>query len=295
MAAEGTAIDPDEVLVTTGGQQVIDLVCKTLIDPGDVIVAEAPDLPRRGARRSAPTRPTSCRSRWTATACAIDELEATLDRLERAGRRPKFIYTVPNFQNPAGVTMSLRAPRAARADRRASASCWCSRTTPTACCATRATPLPTLRSLDGGEFVIYPARSRRSSRPGCGSGWAVAPRAGAREAEPRQAGRRTSAPRSISQYFVAAYFDARATWQELRALADRDLPAPARRDARRAGRALPARGRVDAPAGRPVHLGDAARLHRHDRPAGAGAARSTSRSCPAAPRSSTAAAAPRCG
>ena len=52
-----------------------------------------------------------------------------------------------------------------------------------------------------------------------------------------------------------------------------DLPAPARRDARRARRALPARGRVDLPPGRPVHLGDAARLHRHHRPARARAAR----------------------
>ena len=49
MAAEGTGVDPDDILVTTGGQQVIDLVCKTLVDPGDVIVAEAPDLPRRRA------------------------------------------------------------------------------------------------------------------------------------------------------------------------------------------------------------------------------------------------------
>jgi 2-aminoadipate transaminase len=37
----------------------------------------------------------------------VDELEATLDRLDREGRRPKFIYTIPNFQNPAGVTLSL--------------------------------------------------------------------------------------------------------------------------------------------------------------------------------------------
>ena len=49
MAAEGTLVDPSEVIVTTGGQQVIDLVCKTLIDPGDVIVAEAPTYPGRGA------------------------------------------------------------------------------------------------------------------------------------------------------------------------------------------------------------------------------------------------------
>ena len=45
MAAEGMEVDPDEVLVTTGGQQVIDLVCKTLLDPGDVVVAEAPTYP----------------------------------------------------------------------------------------------------------------------------------------------------------------------------------------------------------------------------------------------------------
>ena len=45
MAAEGMEVDTDEVLVTTGGQQVIDLVCKTLLDPGDVVVAEAPTYP----------------------------------------------------------------------------------------------------------------------------------------------------------------------------------------------------------------------------------------------------------
>ena len=136
MAAEGMAVDPDEVLVTTGGQQVIDLVCKTLIDPGDVIVAEAPTYP--GAV------PTFCayqadvvQIEMDRDGMRVDELEETLDRLEREGRRPKFIYTIPNFQNPAGVTMSL--PRRRRlVGSRASASCWCSRTTPTACCATRA-------------------------------------------------------------------------------------------------------------------------------------------------------------
>src|SRR5207302_392461 len=45
MTAEGTRVDRDEVIITTGGQQVIDLVCKALIDPGDVIVAEAPTYP----------------------------------------------------------------------------------------------------------------------------------------------------------------------------------------------------------------------------------------------------------
>ena len=48
MAAEGLEIEADELLVTTGGQQVIDLVCKTLLDPGDVVVTEAPTYPGRG-------------------------------------------------------------------------------------------------------------------------------------------------------------------------------------------------------------------------------------------------------
>ena len=45
MAAEGMEVEPDDLLVTTGGQQVIDLVCKTLLDPGDVVIAEAPTYP----------------------------------------------------------------------------------------------------------------------------------------------------------------------------------------------------------------------------------------------------------
>src|SRR6202022_1107186 len=106
MRAEGNEVDTDEVLVTTGGQQVIDLVCKTLLDPGDVVVTEAPTYP--GAV------PSFCSYQadvvqigMDGDGMRIDELEDTLDRLEREGRRPKFIYTVPTFQNPAGVTMSL--------------------------------------------------------------------------------------------------------------------------------------------------------------------------------------------
>src|SRR5687768_17011966 len=45
MAAEGMHVDADDLLVTTGGQQVIDLMCKTLLDPGDVVIAEAPTSP----------------------------------------------------------------------------------------------------------------------------------------------------------------------------------------------------------------------------------------------------------
>src|ERR1700744_1817279 len=110
MAAEGMEVDTDELLVTSGGQQVIDLVCKTLLDPGDVVVAEAPTYP--GAI------PTFSSYQADVVQVSVDrdgrgadELEAVLDELERTGRRPKFIYTVPNFHNPAGVTMSLERRR----------------------------------------------------------------------------------------------------------------------------------------------------------------------------------------
>ena len=45
MGAEGMLPDPDDVIVTTGGQQAIDLICKTLLDPGDVVICEAPTYP----------------------------------------------------------------------------------------------------------------------------------------------------------------------------------------------------------------------------------------------------------
>jgi 2-aminoadipate transaminase len=106
MAAEGMAVDPEDTLVTTGGQQVLDLVAKTLVDPGDVVISEGPTYP--GAV------PVFCAYQaelvqidMDADGMRVDLLEQALDRLERDGRRPKFIYTVPTFQNPAGVTLSL--------------------------------------------------------------------------------------------------------------------------------------------------------------------------------------------
>src|SRR3954447_14618844 len=106
MGAEGMLPDPEDVIVTTGGQQAIDLVTKTLIDPGDVVICEAPTYP--GAV------PVFCsyQAEIIQIECdlegmRIDELEATLARLDSEGRRPKFVYSVPSFQNPAGVSMSI--------------------------------------------------------------------------------------------------------------------------------------------------------------------------------------------
>src|SRR5829696_7343180 len=111
MAAEDMDVAPDELLVTSGGQQVIDLVCKTLVEPGDVIVAEGPTYPGAVPTFSA-YEADVVQIEMDADGMRIDLLEETLDRLAGEGRTPKFIYTVPTFQNPAGVTMSLERRRA---------------------------------------------------------------------------------------------------------------------------------------------------------------------------------------
>src|SRR4051794_9618935 len=107
MAAENIHnLEVDDILVTSGGQQAIDLVCRTLVDPGDVVIAEAPTYP--GAVPCFGSFEADVvQISMDADGMRIDELEETLERLRAEGKRPKFIYTVPTFHNPAGVTMSL--------------------------------------------------------------------------------------------------------------------------------------------------------------------------------------------
>src|SRR5436305_5888970 len=209
MAAEGMQVEPDEVLITTGGQQVIDLVCKTLLDPGDVVVAEAPTYP--GAI------PTFCAYQADLVQLTMDrdgmrvqDLEGVLDGLERAGRRPKFIYTVPTFHNPAGVTMSLERRRelVRIAGER---ELLVLEDNPYGLLRYEGDPLPTLRSLDD-EFVIYASTFSKILSPGLRLGWTAAP---APVLAKMNIGKQASdlCSSSISQYFVAAYFDS-GPWED---------------------------------------------------------------------------------
>ena len=203
MSAEGMEVDPDDVLVTTGGQQVIDLVCKTLLDPGDVVVTEAPTYP--GAI------PTFCAYQADVVQVAMDrdgmrveDLEPLLDELEANGRRPKFIYTVPNFHNPAGVTMSLdrRRELVRIAGER---ELLVLEDNPYGLLRYEGEPLPTLHSLDD-EFVIYASTFSKILSPGVRLGWTVAPPPILAK---MQIGKQASdlCSSSISQYFVVAYFE----------------------------------------------------------------------------------------
>jgi 2-aminoadipate transaminase len=216
MAEEGTSVDPANTIVTTGGQQVIDLVCKTLIDPGDVIVAEAPTypgaVPTFGAYQADVVQ-----IEMDSDGMPIDELETVLDRLAQEGRRPKFIYTIPNFQNPGGVTMSL--PRRRRLVEVArERELLVLEDNPYGLLRYEGEPLPTLYSLDaslgagggGGDgvssdLVIYLGTFSKILSPGLRLGWAVAPRAVLEKLNlGKQGADLCSSP--MTQLFVAAYF-----------------------------------------------------------------------------------------
>jgi 2-aminoadipate transaminase len=211
MAAEGTQIDPGEVLVTTGGQQVIDLVCKTLIDPGDVIVAEAPTYPGAIPTFSAYQAQVE-QIEMDGDGMPIDELERTLDRLQADGRRPKFIYTIPNFQNPGGVTMSL-ARRRRLVEVAHERELLILEDNPYGLLRYEGEPLPTLHSLDassggtGGaaDLVIYLGTFSKILSPGLRLGWAVAPRPVLEKLNlGKQGADLCSSP--VTQLFVAEYF-----------------------------------------------------------------------------------------
>jgi 2-aminoadipate transaminase len=96
----GTEVGPDNILITSGSQQALDLIGKVFINPGDHILVEHPTY--LGAIQA-----------WSAYQAQfipvpIDDDGVRPDLLEAALRAgPKFIYSLPNFQNPTGVTLSL--------------------------------------------------------------------------------------------------------------------------------------------------------------------------------------------
>src|SRR3954451_19674754 len=96
---------PDDVVVTVGGQQALDLLARLFLDPGDVVLAEGPSyVGALGVFQAAQAQ---------VHHIAMDEnglipaaLEEAIAAVARSGRRAKFLYTIPTFQNPAGVTLS---------------------------------------------------------------------------------------------------------------------------------------------------------------------------------------------
>lgn len=101
MAEEaGFPVSSENVLITTGSQQALDLLGKILVDPGDTLLVESPTY-------------LAALQAWNAYGAryqevAADEQGLQIEALEAAlAAAPKFLYTVPNFQNPSGITLSL--------------------------------------------------------------------------------------------------------------------------------------------------------------------------------------------
>jgi 2-aminoadipate transaminase len=210
MDAEGMSADPEDVIVTTGGQQVIDLVAKTLIDPGDVVIAEGPTYP--GAVPVFSTYQANVvQIDMDADGMRVDLLEEILDRLEREGRRPKFVYTVPSFQNPAGVTMSL--PRRRRLVEVAhERELLVLEDNPYGLLRYEGEPPPPLYALDGGVYVMYLGTFSKILSPGIRLGWVVAPPP---VIEKINLGKQATdlCTSTLSQLMVQAYFE-RGRWRD---------------------------------------------------------------------------------
>lgn len=209
MAQEGTEVDPDDLLVTTGGQQAIDLVCKTLVDPGDVVVAEAPTYPGAVPTFSS-YQADVVQIGLDADGLRVDELEETLERLDRAGRRPKFLYTVPTFQNPAGVTMSLsRRRRLVEVARER--ELLVVEDNPYGLLRYSGEALPTLHALEGGDFVLYLGTFSKILSPGIRLGWVAAP---GPVLEKLNLGKQATdlCSSAFTQVFVGTFFDEPGAW-----------------------------------------------------------------------------------
>ena len=210
MGAEGMRVDTEDVLVTTGGQQVIDLVTKTLIDPGDVVVAEGPTYPGAASVFTS-YQADLVQIDMDADGMRVDLLEETLDRLDREGRRPKFIYTVPSFQNPAGVTMS--APRRQRLVEVAhERELLVLEDNPYGLLRYEGEPPTPLLSLDGGIYVMYLGTFSKILSPGIRLGWVVAPPP---VLEKINLGKQAAdlCTSTLSQLMVQAYF-AEGRWRD---------------------------------------------------------------------------------
>jgi 2-aminoadipate transaminase len=106
MNREKSGVTPDNVLVTSGSQQGLDVVAKVFLDPGDIVLMELPSY-IGGLQAFSAYRAKMIGVPQDDEGLKTDLLEKALARLAKKGRKPKFIYVVPDFQNPSGVTMTL--------------------------------------------------------------------------------------------------------------------------------------------------------------------------------------------
>lgn len=174
MSLEGIDAGADDVVVTVGSQQALDLITRIFIDPGDVVLAEGPSYV--GALG------TFAAYQAKVVHIAMDDqgmipesLAQTIYALQTAGQRIKFLYTIPTFHNPGGVTMNVA--------RRQQVLDICQRTgvlivedNPYGLLGFDGDPMRALRA-DNPDGVVYLGSFSKTLAPGFRVGWALAPHA----------------------------------------------------------------------------------------------------------------------
>ena len=201
MRLEGIEAHPDDVVVTVGSQQAVDLVTRIFCDPGDVVICEAPSyVGALGVFRS--FQCDVVHIEMDAQGLVPEALRQAIAVVRASGKPIKFLYTIPNFHNPAGVTL---AP-----ERRPEILAICRENdilvledNPYGLLGFEGEPLRALRA-DESEGVIYLGSFSKTFSPGMRVGWALAPHA-VREKLVLAQESATLCPPSFNQMAVSAY------------------------------------------------------------------------------------------
>jgi 2-aminoadipate transaminase len=173
MENEGVkGIDLGNVIISTASQQGLSLVAQVFVNPGDTIVVEEPSY--LGAIQAfASMQAEFCTVPLDKDGMQMDILEDRLKELQKAHIRPKFVYTVPNFHNPAGVTMTLER-RKKLIELAHTYDLLIIEDDPYGEIRFEGEPIPSLLALGGKDRVVALRTFSKISFPGLRLGWIVA-------------------------------------------------------------------------------------------------------------------------
>ena len=203
MALEGIRADPNDVVVTVGSQMALDLITRILCDPGDVVLAEGPSYV--GALGSfAAYQARVVHVAMDAHGLVPELLRDALRTLRAQGVVPKFLYTIPNFHNPAGVTLLVERRRVVL-DICAEYGVAVLEDNPYGLLGFTGRVYPALRSMDAG--VMYLGSFSKTFASGLRVGWALVPPA-VRDRLVLAAESATLCPPTFNQLLVSRYLAA---------------------------------------------------------------------------------------
>ncbi|SPL93811.1 Aromatic-amino-acid aminotransferase [[Actinomadura] parvosata subsp. kistnae] len=174
MRLEGIHAGANDVVVTVGSQQALDLITRIFIDPGDVVLAEGPSYV--GALGTfAAYQAKVVHIAMDDQGIVPESLAQTIYALETAGAPIKFLYTIPTFHNPGGVTLNI-ARRQQVLDICQRAGILIIEDNPYGLLGFDGEPMRALRA-DNPDGVVYLGSFSKTLAPGFRVGWALAPHA----------------------------------------------------------------------------------------------------------------------